>query len=43
MVEIELIASPQLSTSDKELFEQSVLEREKLLGTIFLEGFKKRS
>ena len=37
---IELIASPQLSTSDKELFEQSVLEREKLLGTIFLKDLK---
>ena len=33
---IELIASPQLSTSDKELFEQSVLEREKLCESIFL-------
>jgi len=38
---IELIASPQLSTSDKELFEQSVLEREKLLGTILLQDLKK--
>ena len=37
---IELIASPQLSTSDKEILEQSVLESDKLLGTIFLEDFK---
>ena len=38
---IELIASPHLSSSDKELFEQSVLEREKLLGSIFLKDLKK--
>ena len=37
---IELIASPQLSTSDKEILEQSVLESDKLLGTIFLEDLK---
>ena len=37
---IELIASPQLSTSDKELFEQSILEREKLLGTILFNDLK---
>ena len=37
---IQLIASPQLSTSDKEIFEQSVLEREKILGTIFLKDLK---
>lgn len=37
---IELIASPQLSATDKEIFEQSVLERENLLGKIFLEDLK---
>ena len=38
---IELIASPQLSATDKELFEQSVLERENIVGKIFLEDLKK--
>ena len=34
---IQLITSPNLSDTDKQLFEQSVLEGEKLLSTIFLE------
>ena len=32
---IQLITSPNLSDTDKQLFEQSVLEGEKLLSTIF--------
>ena len=37
---IELIANPQLSASDKELFEQSISDREKLLGSIILKDLK---
>ena len=37
---IELIASPQISATDKEIFEKSVLERENLLGKFFLEDLK---
>ena len=37
---MELIASPQISASDKKIFEQSVLEKEKTVGIIFLESLK---
>jgi len=37
---IQLITSPRLSETDKQLFEQSVLEGEKLLSTIFLDDLK---
>ena len=37
---IQLITSPKLSESDKELFEKSVLEKEKILSTIFLSDLK---
>ena len=37
---MELVTSPQLSTTDKEIFEQSVLEREKLCKSIFLHDLK---
>jgi len=33
---MELVTSPELSSTDKEIFEQSVLEREKLCNSIFL-------
>lgn len=38
---IQLITSPQLSETDKKLFEMSVLEGENLLSKIFLEDLKK--
>lgn len=38
---IQLITSPKLSEIDKKLFEDSVLEGEKLLSTIFLDDLKK--
>ena len=37
---MELVTSPQISTTDKEIFEQSVLEREKLCESIFLHDLK---
>ncbi len=37
---IQLITSKELSATDKEIFEQSVNEREKILSTIFLEDLK---
>ena len=37
---IQLITSPQLSEMDKQLFEQSVIDGEKLLSTIFLDDLK---
>ena len=37
---IQLITSPNLSDTDKQLFEQSVLEGEKLLSTIFLDDLE---
>ena len=37
---IQLVTSPQLSQNDKEIFEQSVLHREKLCKSIFLEDLK---
>lgn len=37
---IELIASPQLSSIDKEIFEQSVLNGDKIIEKIFLEELK---
>ena len=37
---MELVTSPELSQTDKEIFEQSVLEREKLCSSIFLPDLK---
>jgi len=37
---MELVTSPELSSTDKEIFEQSVLEREKLCSSIFLHDLK---
>ena len=37
---MELVTSPELSQTDKEIFEQSVLEREKLCSSIFLSDLK---
>ena len=37
---MELVTSPELSRIDKEIFEQSVLEREKLCSSIFLPDLK---
>ena len=37
---MELVTSPELSSVDKDLFEQSILEREKLCSSIFLHDLK---